>query len=339
MTLTQFQIHTRGSTDYWDVSKLVSNVKWTTDSNFAAGSLTFDLYEVNEGFVPNNGDEVRFSWDGQKIFFGYIFKVNYTSDEVFSCTAYDWMRYLKNQDSLVWPVSTVAQRFNTACATAGIPHRVLYDGNYKLPAKVSDGVTYFSMLQDDIEATKTSFGQDMFIRDNYGTVELCAMPLPRSGSVLVVGDGSMATSWEYDRSIDDAANVVKVVKNSKKDAGKSTATARDDPNNTVITSQTASGSTVGRWGKLQIVEKVSDDKMNAAQMGERARALLREKNIQASSMKITAIGSLDFKVGVTFVMKIASLGDIGIKAPAVTIKKCTHNFDLNNWTTDLEVSF
>lgn len=340
MTLTKFEIHSRKSENYWDVRKLVKDdFTLKTDGNFAAGELDFDLFEVNEGFVPNNGDEVRFEWDNQKIFFGHIFKVNYTSDEVFSCVAYDNMRYLKNEDSLVWPVSTLTQRFTTMCKSAGVSYRIVKGSNYKLPAKVSDGVSFFSMLQEDIESVYTATKERYFIRDNFGTVELCAMPLQTSGEVLVVGDKSIATSWEYDRSIDDAANVVKVVKNSKKDAGKTTATASDDLNNTVITSQSASSSsTISRWGKLQIVEKVNDDKMNSAQMKSQARSLLKQHNIQESSMKVTAIGSLYFKVGSIFMLKVASLGDIGIKQPIVTVQTCTQNFSSKNWTTDMEVS-
>lgn len=327
MGATQFQIHTRGSSNYWNVLDIAKPPTLTTDADFAAGTLTFDLVEVNEGFTPHNGDEVKFAWNGVNVFFGYIFKCGYTSDEVFSVTAYDKTRYLKNQDSIVWPVSTVAQRFNTACAAAGITHKVVYDAGYKLPTKVSDGVSYFSMLQEDIETTTAEFGQQQFIRDNFGTVELCAFPLPTSGEVMLVGDGSMATSWSYDRSIDDAANSVKVEKNSQADSGKIGAT------------QTATGDTISKWGKLQVVSKLSDDKMNAAQQLAKAKTLLKTSNIEAETMKVSTAGSLEFYTGGTFVLKVQSLADIGIKAPVVAIGKCTQNFDPDNWTTDMEVSW
>ena len=328
MAVTQMQIHTRGSANYWDCRTILKSAPtYTTDPDFAAGTLTFDLIEVQEGFTPHNGDEVKFQWDGVNVFFGYIFKCNYTSDEVFSCTAYDKTRYLKNQDSIVWRVSTVAQRFNTACAAAGIAHKVVYDSGYKLPTKVSDGVSYFQMLQEDVETTKAEYGQASFIRDNFGTVQLCAFPLPTSKQVPVIGDSSMATSWEYDRSIDDAANSVKIEKNSKDDSSKIGATA------------TATGNTVAKWGKLQIVEKVTNDKMNKAQMQSKAKSRLKQTNIEAETMKVTTVGSLDFETGGTFVLKVQSLADIGIKSRVVTIGKCTQNFDPDNWTTDMEVSW
>ena len=328
MTVTQMQIHTRGSTDYWDCRTLLKSAPtYTTDPDFAAGTLTFDLIEVNEGFTPKNGDEVRFSWDGHKVFFGYIFTVNYSSDEVFSCTAYDKLRYLKNEDSVVWPVSSIGQRFTTACKASGISYKVIYDPGYRLPTKVSDGVSYFSMLQEDIETTAIEFGQACFIRDNYGTVELCAYPMPVSGEVMIVGDSGMATSWAYDRSIDEAANVVRVEKNSQADSGK------------IGASETATGNTISRWGKLQKVEKLSDDKMNSAQMKAKAKALLKVSNVEKRTLKVSAIGNLGFYTGGSFVLKVQSLIEIGISARRVTIGKCTQNFDPDHWTTEMEVSW
>ncbi|KRO16625.1 XkdQ/YqbQ family protein [Lacticaseibacillus saniviri] len=336
--LTTLSVNSRGSSQQWDIKSLATNMSYVKDSNFAAGELTFDVLEVNEGWTPQNGDEVHMSWDGVKVFFGYIFKIGYSGDEKFSITAYDKLRYLKNQDSIVWPAGTVSQRFSTVCNLAGITSRVVSSSSHKLSAKVADGVSYFDMMQDDIKETKSATGQQFFIRDNYGVVELAKMPVKKTD--LLIGDGSLLTDWSYDRSIDDAANVVKVVKNSKKDQGKSTSTATDsasEAKNTVLTSQSSVGGTTARWGRLQVVEKVSDDKMNAAAMKAKANQILAEKNKETRSLKITALGTLEIDVGDSFWLSVNSLADIGVGKRQVTVTKVTHKFDPKNWTMDLEV--
>lgn len=389
---TMFVMGPRNESVKWDVRELVKNVKLDTDSDYSAGTLTFDLLEVNEGFVPHDGDDVQFTWDNQKVFYGHVFKVDYTGEEVFSCTAYDNRRYLKNQDSRKWPIGTLSQRFEAACSYVGVKHKVVNNASYKLPAKLSDGTSFWDMLKEDIEATKRMTGDQYIITDNYGQLELHKVPIKDLNIMIGDKDGQIVSSWSYDRSIDDAANIVKIVKSSQKDKQTVTTTAKgevgkkgkapkqtkaqkaaakkqkvddqkkekadkvasdkrtaelkrvygdtgaQDPAETVLSSAVAKADDVEEWGGLQVVVKVDNDKANAAQMQAQAKATLKEKNVETKEMKLTTLGSLDFTVGVTFVMQIQSLADIGITNRKVLITKVTQNFDLTNWTTDLEVT-
>ena len=389
---TMFVMGPRDESAKWDVRDLVKNVKLDTDSDYSAGTLTFDLLEVNEGFVPHDGDDVQFTWDNEKVFYGHVFKVDYTGEEVFSCTAYDNRRYLKNQDSRKWPIGTLSQRFDTACSYVGVNHAVVDSSSYKLPAKLSDGTSFWDMLKEDIEATKRMTGEQFFISDAYGRIELHKFPVKDLGIMIGDKDGQIVTSWSYDRSIDDAANIIKVVKSSQKDKQTVTTTAKgkagqkgkapkqtkaqkaatkkqkaadkakkksdkaasdkrtaelkkvygdtgaQDPENTVISSAVAKADTVEDWGGLQVVVKEDNDKANQAQMQQLADSTLKQKNVETKEMKISTLGSLDFVVGVTFVMQIQSLADIGITNRKVTVTKVTQNFDLTNWTTDMEVT-
>lgn len=123
MTVTYFEIHTRGSTAAWDISDVATNIEWTTDVGFAAGELKFSLIDSNNGFYPKNGDVVSFQWDGQKVFFGYVFSTSFKADGLFEVVAYDRLRYLKNQDTIVWPVGTALQRFNSIMERLRLPHK------------------------------------------------------------------------------------------------------------------------------------------------------------------------------------------------------------------------
>lgn len=342
MTVSTLTFQTRGTKTVWDVRDLVTSIKWTTDLNYSAGSLELELIEVDEGFTPKNGDIVRFKWSSKKVFYGFVFDVKYTNEK-FTVTVYDTMRYLKNQDSLVWSVSTLSQRFDKVTKMAGIKHKVVSGSSHKLVAEVADGKSYFDMLKTAITATKRATGDQYFIADNYGVVELRKAPYKKLK--IIVGDKSLMTKFDFEKSIEDAANVVRVVREDKKKKQRITKTAKgktskrtvtsDDPKDTTLVSASASGHSMDRWGKLQIVEKAKD-KANEAQMKARAEQLLKSKNKQTYTLTLTAIGDLSLVAGNACYVKIKSLKDIGLGTKSLLITKATHTF-MPAYTVELEM--
>ncbi|WP_260253986.1 XkdQ/YqbQ family protein [Levilactobacillus brevis] len=345
MTVTMFTIKTPGTKTTWDVRDILeSEIKWTTDIDFAAGELTFKLLEVDEGFTPKNGDEVRFCWDHKKVFRGKIFKFDYDQSEVFSITAYDNLRYFKNQDSLIWPVSTISQRFTKAAKLAGVPHKVVDKSTHKLVAEVCDGKSYFDMLKDSFKATRRATGHRYFLYCNYGTVELRRAPFKRMKYYM--GDGSYLTGFSYSRSIEDVANVVRVVRTDKKKKQQTSSTSKvkltsaqkkaAEVKNTKLTTITKKGNSVERWGKLQVVEKAKD-KANAAQMKAKAASILKSKGKQAHTLKLDVLATLNMIPGNEYPVKIKSLKDIGVGTKYLLITKATHTFSGTTDQAELEM--
>ncbi|MCL0330618.1 XkdQ/YqbQ family protein [Apilactobacillus xinyiensis] len=367
--ITRFTCRTRTSNTIWDIRELANNIKWTLDMNFSAGSLTFDLLEVQEGFVIKNGDVISLYWDKKKIFYGYVFKVSYTSDEKFSVTAYDALRYFKNQDSLVMPISTVSQRFEKVAKMANVKYKTLSSASYKLPAEVFDNKSYFDMVSGGIQKTKRATEKHFFLFANFNVVELRKYPYKQLK--LSIGDKSMMESFTLERSIENMANVVRVVREDKKKKGrtsstadgtksslkesghktvkrsnrkskvkkksKATRSATNDPKNTSFSAQEAvSKKSIERVGKLVFIEKAKD-KANPSQMKERAKKLLKQKNKQETSLKVTAIGNTDLVVGNSVIIKAKSLNEVGIGTKQYLINKATHYFDDYDYHVDLEL--
>lgn len=338
MTVTKFEIERRDGTESFDISGVTSNIKWTNDLNFSAGSLTFDMLMIDDGVTPKSGDVVKFAWNEKKLFYGYIFKVSFDQSQKYSITAYDKLRYFKNQDSLVWQISTISQRFEKIAKMAEVKYQVINDAKLKLPAEVADQKTYFDMLKSSIEATLKSSNQMYFVFARYDTVQLRKAPFYQLENV--VGDDSLLTGYTFDKSIDDAANVVRIVKEDKKESQttSSTATAEttgEDPKNTSFSYVDVSGSTVKSWGKLQTVEKAKD-KANEAQMKQRAKELLKQKNKETYTLKLTTLGNVDFTAGNAIFLKISDLDKAGFKIENAAILKATHNFG-TDYTCDLEM--
>lgn len=336
--ITKFTIGRRHSGDTWDVSNLVSNIKWVTDLNFAAGTFTFDLLFDDE-FYPQSGDVVEFQWDEKKIFYGYIFKTSFKNDKKFSITAYDKLRYLKNQDSLVWPISTISQRFDTVCKMAEISHKVVNGSDYKLPAEVADSKTYFDMLKSSIDKTQKATNQMYYVFANYDVVEL--RKAPYNSLNIIVGDQSLLTGFSFEKSIDEAANSVRIVKKNQAESQQTSSTSTDeessgdDPNKTSFNYTDSSNINVRDWGKLQIVENAKD-KANDAQMKQRADELLKEKNRETYTLSLTCLGDTSLIAGNAVNIQISDLSKAGFWINNTAIMKATHNFS-SDYTCDLEM--
>lgn len=327
--ITKFTIGRRHAGDTWDVSNLVNNVKWVTDLNFAAGTLTFDLLFDNS-FYPQNGDVVEFQWDNQKVFYGYIFKVTFKEDKKFSITAYDKTRYLKNEDSLVWPISTISDRFDTVCKMAEISHKVINGSDYKLPAEVADSKTYFDMLKTSIDKTQKATNQMYYIFADYDVVELRKAPYNELN--IIVGDQSLLTGFSFEKSIDEVANSVRIIKKNQAESQQTSSTASDseessgdDPAKTSFNFTDSSAANVQDWGKLQTVENAKD-KANDAQMKQRADELLKEKNREAYTLSLTCLGDVSLVAGNSVNIQISDLSNAGFWINNTAIMKATHTF-------------
>ncbi|BDZ30633.1 late control protein D [Lactiplantibacillus sp. WILCCON 0030] len=333
MAITTFTIGRRTTSDVWDVRELVAgDVVWTTDLNYSAGSLEFDVIEVDEGFTPHNGDIVKFYWDNVQLFYGFVFDFKYTNEK-FSVIAYDKLRYLKNQDSLVWPVSTLSQRFNKVATMASISHRVVNGSNHKLAAEVADGKSYFDMLQSAIEITEQATGSLYFVMANYDKVEL--RKAPYKALTLVVGDKSLMTKFDYERSIEDAANVVRIVRSDDTTGGEKTATASSATTTKLTIATSGSKHSIDNWGRLQYVEQAKD-KSNFAQMKTQAEQLLKVKNKQTTTLKLTVIGDPSLVAGNAVYLRVQSLKDIGLGTKSLLITKATHHFNAD-YTAEIEM--
>ncbi|RHW49725.1 late control protein D [Bombilactobacillus bombi] len=337
MSITKFEIHSRDGTTGWDISRCSNNIKWTTDLNFTAGTFTFDVINNANDFYPQNGQVVEFAWNDQQVFYGYIFKVSYMQDKKFSITAYDKMRYLKNQDSLVWPISNISERFDTVCKRAEITHNVVNSSDYKLPAEVADSKSYFDMLKSAIDKTQKATQQMFYVYANYDTVELRKAPFQQLD--IIIGDQSLLTGFSFEKNIDNASNVVRIVKEDKQSSQQVSATASEnsggDPNNTSFSYVDSAGSSVSQWGKLQMIEKAKD-KANEAQMKQRADELLQQKNREEYDLKLDTLGHLNLVAGNAINIKIQSLTDVGFKINNAAILKATHNFSID-YTCELEM--
>lgn len=310
MNIQLLETSVRNNQQY-DISEISSLPKWTTSIESQPGTLEFEMLDDKKVFLLE-GDIIELKIDGKNIFKGKIFIRSRKKEGKWRIVAYDATRYLQNEDTLVFNASTASSRFKTICQTQGVPHKVLDASMYACTPVVEDKHTYYSMLENAISDTRKHQKVRYGFWDNYGTLEF--FDFNRMITKLVIGDQSLLIDYDYSASIDDAANIVKVVREDK-DKGK----------REIYTAQNASN--IEKWGKLQIVETISDADLNSSQLQVKANALLAEKNKVIKEISLDVIGHLDIRAGKSFVLRLSDLTRDGIRNDSLAlVTSCTHDF-------------
>ena len=257
------------------------------------GASTVELKYVKAGLILDNGDVIRISGKDEKagIFFGIIFKVSVDEKEEVTIKAYDQLRYLKAKDIVVLENPTLSEIVKYACK------KMRYDK------------TYLDLISDAIKDTLVISGaKDYYVlRENYGQVDLINakdLELP-----LVLGNGSLATAYSYEKSIDDDYyNIVKIL---YKDEGLG--------KNELVTSSDKEA--VNRFGILQYLE-FSNDISKKDIAGKRAEDLLKLYNKEKESLKLECVGDFSIRAGNSI---YANIEDIKL-GKRLIIKSVTHKF-------------
>lgn len=304
----------------YDISELCTPPTWETGLDSQPGTLEFSMIPDDAVHIMA-GDTIEMKIDGKNIFKGRGF-IRSKDKDMWDITAYDNMRYLKNEDTLVFQASSASSRFKSICQTQGLAHKVLDNSSYNCAAVVEDKHTYFSMLSEAIEETRINQGVRYGVWDNYGTLEF--LNLNRGITKLLIGDESLMTDYTYEASIDKSYNSVKVLREDRDTGKREVYQARNDRN-------------IELWGKLQMVETISDADLNASQLREQAKVLLAENNAETKTLKLQAIGDLSLRAGNSFTLRIADIQKDNIaKDSLALVVNCKHKFK-DGHTMDLEV--
>ena len=315
-------IQRRSDGKTFEVSQLAGNIEWMTYLDGQPGALKFDFIE-NPDIIPHYGDIVRYRYGGRGIFFGRVFSKKRDETGIMEVTAYDQLRYLKNQDTYVLPAMTSSAIFSMMCNDSGLRHTTVDASPFTVPPKVHDNTSLYDIIQDALDQTLIGRGEWYVVRDNFGTLE--HVHLARLQTGLVVGDQSMATGFEFDGTIDsDAFNRVRLVRDNEETGRREVFVVQD-------------GANIGLWGPLQFHEKV-DDNMNPAQIRERAERILEAKNRPVRKLTLTCLGDGRISAGNGVILAIERLTNEGFSAQQrALVSKATHTWNGGTYMMDLEI--
>ena len=318
--MTEFIIQNINNGKIYDVSELVSDIEWETYIDSNPGKLTFNMLS-DANVTLNYGDIIRFKWDGKNIFYGKLFIKKKSANNLWEVVAYDKKRYLKNEDTVVFPAMTSDQKFAKICKENDLTYRLLDKSGWRCPAVVEDKISFNDMIQRALDLTLINYGMWYIIRDNFGTLEHVA--INRLVTKLLIGDQSLLTDFSFSGSIDESYNQVKLTRDNEETQKREVYIVKDSKN-------------IALWGKLQYHETV-DDKMNEAQIANQAALLLKAKNIPKRTLELDCLGDISISAGCGVTTQISDLDDEGFgKQQLCIVSKCTHNFGLFH-TMNLEM--
>lgn len=301
------------------IPAVVEGIEWTTKRKDTPGILTFKV--VNDDILDlSEGSVVQLREDGVGIFFGFIFKQQRSRERIVTVTAYDQLRYLKNEDTIVYGGKTADQFLRMIAADYRMNVGDLEDTGFVIGSRVEEDISLFEMVQNALDLTLTNTGEMFVLYDDLGKLtlkRLSSMIVGRPGAYLMI-DEETGEDFEYTSSIDDDTyNRIKLTYDNEATGTREVYIAQD-------------GTNINRWGILQYLDTISKGENGQA----KADALLRLYNKKTRGLKIkNAIGDSRVRGGSMIVVNL-DLGDVKLQN-FMLVENCKHIYKEDEHWMDL----
>lgn len=304
---------------------VLDGVKWTTERKGSPGVLTFSIVK-DDKLIFEEGNQVRFKYDNNKVFYGFIFTKKRTKENIIEVTAYDQLRYLKNKDTYVYENKKASDVIKALASDFNLEVGHIEDTGYVIPSRDEDNQSLFDMIDMALSLTTATKGTLYTLYDDYGKLTLKSMQ--NMTIDLLICDES-GEDYEYTSSIDtNTYNRIKITYENEKSKKREVFMAGDIEN-------------INRWGVLQYYEAISADtntKIEAIRSAAKIKAnsLLTLYNEKSKSLTFKNLfGDTRARAG-TRVYVYVNLGDVLLKN-YMLINKATHTYSSHSHFMDLEM--
>lgn len=278
--------------------------------------LKFNVLKDNE-IDFQEGNPVILKYNGENIFYGFVFKKERDKEHNINVTAYDQMRYLKNQDTIAYDDMTANEIISKLASGFGLQTGELSDTAYKIPYRVEDNKTLFDMILTAIDLTLQNTGEMFVLYDDFGKLTLkniSSMILP----ILI--DENNAENFNYCTSIDENTyNKIRLVY-SDSESGIDEVYESEDTEKQE------------EWGILQYFDTLEEGENAEAKVS----ALLSLYNKKTRSLSIKNVfGDVRVRGGSVVIVRL-DLGDV-ITDNLMIVDKVNHSFKADEYLMDLEM--
>lgn len=291
-------------------------IEWTTERAGSPGKLTFKVH-LDDTLNITEGNAVRFRWDDNNVFYGFIFSKKMDKDRIITITAYDQLRYLKNKETYVYEDKTAGEVIQMICADFGMRTGSIEDTGYKIASRVEDSQTLFDIIQNALDLTLTNTKNMHVMYDDFGKLTLKSLD---NMIVNVLIDEETGRNFDYQSSIDENTyNKIKLIYDNEDTGQRDVYIAQDS-------------SHINEWGILQYYDSLSKGENGQA----KADALLGLYNQKTRKLTIKdAFGDCRVRAG-SMVGVIMDLGDVKLQN-YMLVETCKHTFKLNEHTMELKL--
>lgn len=291
-------------------------IVWETQRKNTPGKLTFNVIK-DEIINFHEGDVVRFEYDGQKIFFGFVFIKKRTSNRIISVTAYDQLRYFKNKDTYVYKNKTAAQILKMIVTDFRLKFGHIEDTKHVISSRTEDNQEMFTIMENALAITTKNTGQLYVLYDDYGVLNLQSVKKLKLNLLI---DEESGETFEYTSSIDENTyNKIKLVRENKKEGKREIFIAQH-------------GQNMNTWGVLQLTDKVEEKEIGQL----KADTLLALHNQKTRKLHINKVfGDTRVRGGSTLGVQLY-LGDLRV-ANFMMVESVKHTFSESDHRMDLKL--
>ncbi len=293
---------------------LEEGIEWTTERAGVPGKLVFKVH-LDGSLDITEGNAVRFRWDDNNIFYGFIFSKKMSKERVITVTAYDQLRYLKNKDTYVYENKTAAELIRMIAEDFQMQTGELEDTEFKIATRVEDNVTLFDMIQNALDLTLENQRYMYVMYDDFGKITLKGLDNMRLNILI---DEETAETYDYSSSIDEQTyNRIKLIFDNDQTGQRDVYIAQDSGN-------------MAEWGVLQYYDTLQEGENGQTKVD----ALLELYNKKTRRLSIqNALGDCRVRAG-SMLPVILDLGDVKLQN-LMLVEKCTHKFNLDEHFMDL----
>ncbi|MER1958793.1 MAG: hydrolase [Solibacillus sp.] len=291
-------------------------VIWEVHRKGVPGKLTFNV--LNDDVLAfYEGDAVRFEYDGQKLFYGFVFTKKRSNSRIISVTAYDQLRYFKNKDTYTYKAKTAAQLLKILIADFKLKAGSIDNTKHVISSRVEDNQELFTMMENALAITTKHTGKLFVMYDDYGSINLREA---KNMKLNILVDEDSAETFEYTTSIDENTyNKVKLFREDKKKGKREIFIAQDS-------------SKMNEWGVLQFTDTVESGE-NGKLKADTLLALYNQKSRKLHINKV--FGDSRVRGGSILGIQL-NLGDLKV-AKFMMVETVKHSFYESKHQMDLKL--
>lgn len=306
----------------FELSTCTKSISYTTNRTGSPGKLSFTVLKSGQ-LSFTEGDQVRLTVDGTLVFYGWVFSKSKNRWGEIDVVCYDRLRYLKANASYAFYTQTAGNILRTIAADFQLATSTVDNTWYAIPSLVQQNKSCMDIINEAVQQTLLNTGK-LFVLFDDGN----GLSLRESRSMIapigdvVVGDGSLLTSYTYKTDIDTQTyNSVRIAKADEESGVWKAVEAMDSE-------------TIGQWGLLRLYKTVDGD-VNEAQMLSEAKTTLQAYNRRNRTLSASSLGVVGVRAGMLLRMHVQGLGDMDLNQ-YVLLEKVTHKWENNVHTMDFE---
>lgn len=297
------------------IPKVLEGIEWETERFGVAGKLVFKvLFKENQKI--EEGDIVKFSYDGKGVFYGYIFSLSIDKEKIITITAFDQLKYLKNKEVFFYREKKASQVIKMIADDFNLKTGEIEDTVFLIKKRLEDNVSLFDIIQTALNITLQNTKKMYVLYDDFGFLTL------KNVEKMVVDftiDEKVSENFSFNSNIENSANQVKVYKTDEK-AGKREWWVEKDSKN------------IKKWGVLQYLETLEEGENPIL----KAQTLLKLYNRKFKSLSIKGVfGDVRVRAGVTIYV-VLNLGLQKVEN-RMLVEKVKHIFNFQEHSMDIVV--